>query len=251
LPGFCESYPFDKSLDELPIGQWIADIASRNSDLEFTVVNYEYMNTGGNTMVGIHDVWLPEEKKTVYVYTNEEGCSIACVDYIRNALVYEDEFIIEHHDIGRLTGYEKYFELYRRCLNDYIKDDTKYFNKMSYSLPYYLLSDELQQQVSEEYLTWLEAERDGMIPVAKGRVLEDEYYVATIKESFEKKLQAVVDFKEWHNNLINKTTTDDELDELYSKEYTLTINGKSINLPFQADVFTMVNSLLDFVIKEW
>lgn len=159
LPGFTENYPFDKSFDELPIDQWVDSVVAGLQPHNYTILNYEYMNTGGNCMVGIHEVWLPEEHKTVYVYTNEEGCTMVAVDYIRSELMVDDydEVNIDYCDFDRLTGHEKYFELYRYCLNQYTKDDCKYF-KMRRRIPYHLLSDDLQKQVTPEYLEWLEYE---------------------------------------------------------------------------------------------
>lgn len=164
LKGFAESYPFDKSLDELAIVSWVDNVVEGLQRPNFKVLNYEYLNTGGNTMVGIHEVWLPEEMKTVYVYTNEEGCTISLVDYIRNELDADnyDEFILDYCDFGRLTGHEKYFELYRYCLAQYLKDDCKYFGTAR-DVPYHLLSDALQKAVDDGYLKWLENEGFGTV----------------------------------------------------------------------------------------
>lgn len=159
LNGFAESYPFDKSLDELAIVSWVDSVVEGLQPHNFKALNYEYLNTGGNTMVGIHEVWLPEEFKTVYVYTNEEGCTITLVDYLRNELDADDydEFILDYCDFGTLTDHAKYFELYRYCLAQYLKDDCKYFGATR-NVPFNLLSDELQRQVTADYLEWLEDE---------------------------------------------------------------------------------------------
>jgi len=100
LPGFVESYPFDKSIDELAISQWVDDVAERLNAIEFRVLNYNYLNTGGNCMVGIHEVWLPDEKRVVYALTNEEGCTLSVVDYISNELDIDDydELVIDSVD---------------------------------------------------------------------------------------------------------------------------------------------------------
>lgn len=250
LPGFAESYPFDKSLDELPIESWIYDIAGRNLGRPFKVVNYQYLNTGGNTMVGIHEVWLPDEMKTVYCFTNEEGCTISPVDYIRNEFDNIDDLPLENYDWGRVTGYEAYFELLRRCFGDYLVDDCEYFGTTR-RVPSYLLRDSLQEMIDADYLVWSEAESDGLVETDGVGIVEDPDYTLQFEDEVDEKLQAIKDFKEWHDNLINNRTTDEQLDKLYSMEYSIRIGSRRIKLPFDADTFNNIDHVLKRVIEEW
>ena len=249
LKCFTESYPFDKSLDELAIHTWVHDVYNANRKFEFQVVDYEYLNTGGNTMVGIHEVWLPAECKTVYCYTNEEGCTISPVDYIRKE-IDADVIHTEDYDWGRVTGYEVRFELLRRCFNDYTKDDCKEFG-ITRRVPCYLLSDELQKKVDTDYLVWSEDESDGLVCNNGVDIIEDPDYTSQFESEVDEKLQAIKDFKEWHDNLINNRSTDKQLDELYSMEYSIRVGGRRIKLPFDADTFNNISYVLERVIKEW
>lgn len=243
LPGFTKSYPFDKSFDELAINEWVDCVTESVSKMNFKVLNYEYLNTGGNCMVGISEVWLPELKQTVYAYTNEEGCTISAVDYIRNEVLLDDydEVIIDTIDWGRATGNEKYFELYRDCMDRYLKDDCKYF-KVSRGVPYHLLSYELQKTVDADYLKWLESDGDGLVETDGYKTFVDEYYTPATDE--EQLLQAIKDFKQWH------TTTAGE-EEYYNEEYILTFAGNTVKLPFMADVWDAVDTMLKTVIENW
>lgn len=250
LEGFTESYPFDKSLDELTIHSWVHDVYKANRKFEFRVVDYEYLNTGGNTMVGIHEVWLPDEMKTIYCFTNEEGCTISPVDYIRKEFDVDPSLLTENYDWGRVTGYEKRFELLRRCFNDYTKDDCKYFG-ITRRVPYYLLSDELQSKVHVDYTVWSESESDGLIETNGDSIFEDPDFSAQFEDEVDEKLQAVKDFKEWHDNLINNRSTDEQLDELYSMEYSIRVGGRRVKLPFDADTFNNISNVLKRVIEEW
>ena len=45
IKGFVESYPFDKSLDELAIDQWVGHTTESFSGVKFKVLNYEYIAT--------------------------------------------------------------------------------------------------------------------------------------------------------------------------------------------------------------
>ena len=252
LQGFTESYPFDKSLDELAIHTWVHNVYNGNKKFRFDVRNYEYMNTGGNTMVGICEVWLPDENKMVYCFTNEEGCTISPVDYIRNDVEpYQlDDLQTEEYDWGRVTGYEKRFELLRYCWNSYTEDDCRYFG-ITRRVPYYLLSDKLQKKVHADYLVWSEAESDGLVETNGREIIEDPDFSAQFESKEDKQLQEIKDFRKWHNNLVNATTTDEELDALYLEDYTLTIAGRSIKLRYDADTFNHVDDLLKRVIEQW
>lgn len=243
LPSFTKSYPFDKSFDELAINKWVNDVIDDVRKEAFKVLNYRYMNTGGNCMVGIFEVWLPERKQTVYALTNEEGCTLSVVDYISNELEVHDydELIIESVDWGRITGYEKYFELYRHCLNEYTKDDCRHFG-YTCGLPYHLLSDELQNKVPAGYREWCEAENGDAIDTNGVNIVVSPSYESTDEE--DELLKAVKEFKRWHD-----TIAGDE--KYYEDSYKLTIADKSITLPFMASAFAGVDELLKIFISEW
>ena len=252
LAGFAESYPFDKSLDELPINEWYADVNERYNGIYFNVLDYEYLNTGGNAMVGIHEVYLPVENRTVYIYTNEEGATMSTVDYIRKEIPnYDyDKYQLENVDWNRITGFEKYFNLYRYCHNQYLKDDCRYFDT-AYGVQYHLLSDELQKKVDADYLVWSESESDGLIRTNGVDIIEDEGYRAQFEEYTDERLQAIKDFKQWHWQLTAECT-EDELQEIYDKGfYSIRFNGKRIRLPYDADTFNAIDDLLARVIEQW
>lgn len=243
LPYFTEEYPFDKSFDELAVDEWVsAVIANMPLPIEFKVLDYRYLNTGGNTMVGIHRVWLPEDKKVVYVYTNEEGSTISTVDYIRDDLEVDDydEFMMDVVDWGRITGNEKYFELYRYCYNQYLVDDCEYFG-VTRGVQYHLLSDELQKMISDDYLKHLVADY-GMLVETDGKIIvTDPDYEAPEADVA---LQSVKDFRRWHDSIA-------ACEEYYDKWYTLEFDGKKVKLPFIADVWNDVDMLLGTTIAEW
>ena len=242
LKGFTEQYPFDKSFDELAIGEWVEAVLNRNSKDNFVVLNYEYLNTGGNTMVGIHEVWLPEIKQTVYAYTNEEGCSLTLIDYIRNEFEADDydEVTLEYVDWGRITGYEKYFELYRRCFIDYTKDDCKYFG-ITRSVPYHLLSDELQKSLDADYLGWINAECGGMIETDCVKIITSPDYES---HQDDEELQKVKDFLSWHRTIAAN-------EDYYEKTYRLSFANHVVRLPYCAEVWDAVDSLLKRTIEDW
>lgn len=246
LQNFVDNFPFEVSFDELPIQLWVDTVIEGLHRPNYKVLDYQYLNTGGNTMVGIHRVWLPEEKKVVYVYTNEEGSTISTVDYIRDELDVEDydEFIMDNVDWGRVTGYEKYFELYRYCYNQYLVDDCKYFG-ITRGVQYHLLSDELQKLVDADYLVWLEAESDGLVETDGKIIVTDPDYEAP---EVDVALQSIKDWKQWHDNI---ATDEDRREAMYEEHYQLTLAGKTVRLPFYAETFNLVDDLLKGTIEDW
>lgn len=249
LKDFTERYPFDKSFDELEVGQWVANVVEGLHQPAFKVVGHQYLNTGGNTMVGIFDVWLPEEKKVVYVYTNEEGCTMSTVDYIRLDLDIDnyDELMVDYIDWGRATGHEKYFELYRYCLNVNTKDDCRHFG-ITRGLPYHLLSEALQQNVDADYLAYCEAEHGGLIDTDGYKiVVYPDYESDAAVDNDAEALQYIKNWKEWHDTLPG----DDTLEKMYDEYYRITLAGKAVLIPFDANAFSIIDELLKETIKEW
>jgi len=242
IPGFTESYPFDRSFGELYVNLWVDTVIDRIQQSAFKVLNYTYLNTGGNTMVGIFEVWLPSEKKVVFALANEEGCTLSVVDYISNELEIDDydELILENVDWGRITGHERYFELYKYCLNEYTKSDCRYFG-YTRQLPLHLLSDELQEQLSADYVVWLnDNEHDDVETDGEKIIIHPDYE----SDTEDKMLEAVKEFRRWHDTTAGK-------EEFYLESYRLTFAGRTIELPFMADVWDAVDTMLERTIQDW
>lgn len=242
LQNFVDNFPFEVSFDELPIQLWVDTVIEGLKRPNYKVLDYQYLNTGGNTMVGIHRVWLPEEKKVVYVYTNEEGSTLSTVDYIRDELEIDDydEFIVDCVDWGRITGSEKYFELYRYCYNQYLVDDCKYFG-ITRGVQYELLSDKLQEMLAIDYVKYIETECGGLFETDGEIIVTNPDYEAP---EVDVALQSVKIFKKWHESIAAN-------EDYYNDWYTLEIHGKKVKLPFYAGVWNAVHDLLDITIEEW
>ena len=243
LKGFVDDYPFEKSFDELTIRPWVDSVTESLQPMKFKVLSFQYLNTGGNTMVGIFDVWLPEENRVVYALANEEGCSLSVVDYISNDLEVDDysEFIFDYCDYGRLTGHEKYFELYRLCLNEFLYKDCKYFG-YTRDVPWHLLSDALQAQITDDYFRYLETERDLMVTTNGKDIIVDPDYEEPADEDNE--LEQIKEFKRWHDTIAGE-------EKYYDSKYKLTIAGHEVELPFFADVWNAVDEALESMIENW
>lgn len=125
--------------------------------MNYKVNSHNYMNTGGGTMVSIFEVYLPDENRTLFVTCNEEGCSLVTCDYITREIDFADEMIIDDCNIDTLEQSHRYFELYRYCYMEYVKNDCRRY-RTTYNIPYYLLTEEMQQSLTPEYILWHNAE---------------------------------------------------------------------------------------------
>lgn len=248
LKWFVDRYPFDCALEDLPIISWVNGRDTKIDFNNFKVLNYEYINTGGNCMVGIFTVWLPEEKRTIYALTNEEGCNLSVVDYISNELDIDDydELIIDHCVFSFLNGTEEYFELYRYCMNEYNKSDCRHFG-ITRSVPYMLLSDELMDKVHPDYFVWLDANGYSEVMTDGFNIIPHPDYDAQFYDPHEdndRQLQNIKSFKAFHDTTAG-------VESFYNEDYVLTFAGRTIRLPFMADVWDAVNNLLETTIEEW
>lgn len=240
LPGFTETYPFGRDLQSLPIDHWVDTVTSRVAKSSFKVLNYEYLNTGGNTMVGIFTVWIPALHQTVYALTNEEGCSLTTVDYISHDIEIEDydEIMIDRCEYDGLSTDSTYFELYRYCLNEYTKSDCKYFG-CTRELPYYLLSYELRSKLDMVYLEWCEENNRGLVATDGYNIIVSPDYDDTVEQ-----LQDIKAFKDFHDTTAG-------VEDFYNEEYVITFAGRTIRLPFMADVWDAIDEVLKTTIENW
>lgn len=125
--------------------------------MSYTVLNHNYQNTGGGCMVSSFMLYDDTAKRTLFMLLTEEGGTIATADYVMQDVEYSDELIIDMANFDVLQPSDDNFELYRQCLAEYIKKDCSY-NDTTVELRYEMLSDELQKQLSDEYIAWHKAE---------------------------------------------------------------------------------------------
>lgn len=120
--------------------------------MNYTIISHDYENTGGNCMISVFEVWLPDENRTVFVNVGEEYCTITTVNHIMSDLEIDDYdkitvATLNYKESDDCTVTDKYFELCRYCLFEYLKKDCKYMGYTE-SLPFVWLLPEYQQQIS-------------------------------------------------------------------------------------------------------
>lgn len=139
------------------------------------VTNHEYLNTGGNCMVSSFQAYFPDENKTLFVIVNEEGGSLSTADFISADLEYSDDMIIENFNYFDVDENHQYFELYKYCLIEYTKKDCKHHDYKA-TVPYYMLTEEMQQQITPEYHEWHNEEIGGGFQTDGFTVFLDDSY---------------------------------------------------------------------------
>lgn len=166
--------------------------------MEFKIISHVYENTGGNTMVSFFQVWLPEEKRTIFVNVNEEGATFSVVDFYHGEIDDYFDTIICDFTTDKPDVNHQYFEIFRYCLNEYVVRDCRKFGYTTW-MPYELLSDELQKKVSPEYKKWVgnnNYETNGHF------VYEDADFIAR-KRTVNEIIKRLDGFKRAYNHLLD------------------------------------------------
>lgn len=71
------------------------------------------------------------------------------------------------------------------------------------------------------------------------------------KAESDKLFNEIAEFFKWHDGLLSYDSTDEELDAMFEKHYTIVFNGRALDLPFHADIYSAINELLEHIIEEW
>lgn len=67
----------------------------------------------------------------------------------------------------------------------------------------------------------------------------------------EERCKKIVAYKRWFDNLINVATTDEDLDKLYDTTIDITVAGRTVQLPFDADTYNNIEFVLRRAIEEF
>lgn len=117
--------------------------------MEYKLLDHLYYNTGGYCMVSRFTLYDEENNRTLFLLMNEEGGTLATVDYLEYDGVDYTKVMLDSFSVEKLEPSNKHFELYRHCMIEYFRKDCAEF-KYHVKLPYYLLPDELQRQLTPE-----------------------------------------------------------------------------------------------------
>ena len=220
---------------------------------KFTVVNHEYFNTGGNTMVSVFNVFDHSDKTTKFVICNEEGFNWQRADTVSNSdFSLDNDEMIDAIVIGSwqwsaLTSEPSYdmhtfdeeeWKMFKYCQFEYYKKDCRYFGYRA-SLNIDELPPEMYNVLDDDCKKWLnentyKVETDGYTVF-----LPEEYTAAHQR----KELQELRDFSKWLKEL--------KYNPVGESYITIAVAGNSVKIPFHADSYDVLDTMIDKLIEEF
>lgn len=208
--------------------------------MNYQVQSHNYTNTGG-CMVSTFQVWLSDENKTLFVHVNEEGATLATCDYVNNYIDYDERTQIENVRIEGLDKANQYFELYRYCVLEYVKRDCKRYDYKMH-LTYDMLPDNLQQEITTEYLKW---HYENI-----GNTFETDGYDLFLSEEYVEPDPEILKAKEMLQHMsdeMKKTDTDNNeklLERFYNLKIIIGFGDKVITFNNGAAIYSVLNDCL-------
>ncbi len=232
------------------------------SNDKYYVTNHDYFNTGGGCMVSIFTVYDRSINATRFVTANDEGFNYATADTISCAEEFDfdelDKIILEAHDWDALTcepaPWQHNFNdddwaLFKYCQFEFYKKDCQR-HKTKVKLPVEWLLPELYTKLAPAAIEWLHANEQD-VETDGEHVFMPDAYVSWQSEQLDKQLQAIKDFKQWFDDLVNDAFAEDAIERLYHHNIKLTFNGREVELPFEARTYEAVRDMLKDVIEDW
>lgn len=222
----------------------------------FTVTDHNYFNSGGNCMVSIFTVFDKKNKAVRYVIANDEGCNYQVLDTVGHEPpddINWDDILLGSYDWHKFTidslreldiDYDE-FELLKYCQFEFYKKYCKDFGIMI-ELHVDELTDELFKSITYDAVLW-HREAGAYVKTDGERVLLDDLYVVYCEQMSVKDLDDVKRFKVWYDGLLNADT----IDALSDTYITIAVAGNSVKIPWNADNYDAISTLLTDVIKEW
>ena len=125
--------------------------------MNYKVISHNYENAGGNCMISVFEVWLPDENRTLFVNVGEDYVSLTTVNHVMSDVQIDDYDAVTIETLSYKVDYDQsdYFDLYRYCLFEHLKKDCKHHNRFE-SLPFVWLLDTFKVQISAEQREYAE-----------------------------------------------------------------------------------------------
>ena len=228
----------------------------------FTVIDNEYLNTGGHCMVDVTAFYDSQLKKTLYMYVGNNWLTLTAYDYLRNELqgclsaedfilctIEESNFTTEPDPMNRqmLDMPDEYFDLFNHGMLSYIKNKFKYDHQLT-KTTVENLPLELRHKVSDDYAAWLSDNNLLVTTDGENIIVEDDYaYSGCYNYLAAKDLQQFLEC--WmpsdNNQIDNK-----EWDEWYEGRVTIVVKDRAFTFYNGADIYNGLCLLVNHIIDE-
>lgn len=229
----------------------------------FTVVDHNYLNTGGNMMVSIFAVYDRTAKSMRYMIANDEGFNWQTADTVTNDELHElmdtdkrfaDAVVLGNYIWEHLTSEpapldpcfsEDEFELFKYCQFEFYKRYCADFD-IKMSVAAHQLPNNLYEQLTDECIKWHDDNCENFMTDGHS-VYTSLAYIDYCNEQSDRELQDIKRFKEHFDTLCSA----ENIDRLYGSYITICIDGDSVKVPFGAIAYNHLDDLLEEVIEEW
>ena len=217
--------------------------------MKFKILNHRYENTGGGCMVGFDTVWLPEEQRTIFVHTNDQGCSFYPVDNYFNDLEEEVEPFTWLDFDAYFPSEHLYGEVAKACLSNFIIDDRGAVVSWAW------LPDFVRDQITVHYKDWIMKERNGCFTIDRGKVVIDEAYEetpnrmaqATCHLRYVNLIGSLRNLMDAYLRLCADWSQTSEFDDLLSEEYPFHVSFDELEIPdwVNNSVFKIMENMIE------
>ena len=214
--------------------------------MNYKMLDNVYLNTGGGCMVNITTIFDLNNKKTLYVMINEEGGTLCSADYIRFDIDYDEVDTIDSFSYDTIEPQHCFFELYQDCWREYAKADFKRFKNYS-RVPIKFLPEDLNSQLTSDYIAWCNEERGGCVESDGISVVMDDNYCPPDPDIVAAK--NLLDYM--YEAFAKADNSQEELDAFYSLPISITVGDKKFDTAMSAAIFTGIEDCLKYFIDQY
>lgn len=214
--------------------------------MNYKMLDNTYLNTGGGCMVNITTIFDRNNKKTLYVMTNEEGGTLCSADYIRFDVDYDEVDMIDYFSYDTIEPQHCFFELYQDCWREYAKADFKHFKNYS-RVPIKFLPEDLKSQLTSDYIAWCNDESDGCVESNGNNVVIDDNYCPPDPNIIAAKI--LLDYM--HEEIAKLEGTDEERQQFYDIPITITFGAKAFFTTNGAAIYSALEGCLRHFIDQY
>ena len=228
----------------------------------FTVVDNEYLNTGGHCMIDVSAVYDSQQKRTLYMYVGNDWLTLTAYDYLRTEIhgclsaedfllyaVEESNFTTEPDPMNRqmLDMPEEYFDLFNYGMLSYIKNKFKYDHQLT-KTTVENLPLELRHKVSDDYAAWLSDNNLLVTTDGEHIIVENDYAYRDCNNYL-----AARDLQQFLEGLMpsdNNQVDNKQWDEFYEERITIVVKDRAFTFENGADIYNGLCLLVNYVIDE-
>ena len=218
-------------------------------------------------MVSVFTVYNSLANTTRWVTANEEGFSLQTADTITSELYLEHPELLDKVVLGAWQwdalvtpdiDDKRQFDpcpfddeelyLYTYCRFEFLKEDCKYFG-VKVRVDINELPTDLYIRLTDDYRKWATDEGVGCLTDGYDVFMDEGYEPSELIEPQE--LTELKSFKKWYDSLMGPSASEDDIQKLYDSYITIAVAGNSIKIPFDAENYGNVWTVINRAIEEF